>query len=63
MAVHPVGPPGLLKLRELQFAKTFRVINLLKHHSWNNTEKAHVRNAARLAGTDVRRRHRGGAAG
>jgi hypothetical protein len=33
MAVHPVVPPGLLKRRELQFPRTFRVNNLLKHHS------------------------------
>ena len=33
MAVHPVGPLGVLKRRELQFPRSFRVNNLLKHHS------------------------------
>jgi len=33
MTVHPVVFLGLLKPRELQFPRTFRVNNLLKHHS------------------------------
>lgn len=32
MTVHPVASPGLLKRRELQCPRTFRVNGLLKHH-------------------------------